>query len=855
MRQYIFPHSTFEKTLWIEERHVLVGRDEILFHMISERDKVRLICAPCFYGKTTLAWQYARMCFKEEGVLWINTSHPEFLRDLSRGVVVDALTKTKSTFELVIFDEIDCLREDDEESFVCLLSSLEALNCEIVLITANHTLFSSHKNTWHVVNARDLLLSRNEVSESFSNSATGVECSQRIAGLYRADKTSRERFVDALITRKRTSGLDAMELLSLLLGSGSIGDLQRFLKCSAFENTRILEDFYPHCGVEYYEPSFNALSLEENDFIRLFKHTLPFLVRHSPFENDQMFLEAFVELCHTLGKTQRASWVVHHLFSSEQKQNFYHKNALGLLNEGSIRFVVDLVEDFGKDKITTSKDWIVYLCSCILLNDEIMLRAGLSAMQKGEYSEEAWWFTLLYSASRSASGFRRCGTRLIGHIEGVFSESELTNFFIVHDENSCEQEFYSNYTLLAYHCLHDKDAGIGFLEALLQSKHGSNFLMSFEYLVLYTSIRLFRTTQFSDELMHNDEMFEALLEQELLAGLVSLKPNYSEGFLLCNLQNLGFDSLLLHLPATFKQRGIAMKHRLEREQHAWFSFRRKQLNAGFVDLRTTDSALDSTFQELKRYLSSDQHLIVRMFGGFKMFYHSCAIPRDGRIRTKARSLFALMAINQGKEISRVWLSRVLWPQASETHALQSFYNLWSYLRRLIERETGKKSFIAGESRTVKCSATSVRTDVELLDRVCSFVRDEWVSTENYEELLLLIKDIYQGPLLPGVETFEVVSYRKRYEAKVLETLMCATERLMREENYQLAARFAEYAFLLNHAREDVCYVWMLALRSINQHANALIAYMECRRAMAEEFGIDCSKRLSLLYEEILKEVS
>lgn len=866
MRQYIFPHSTFGKILGTNEKHSLIERDKILFQMISERDKVRLLCAPHFYGKTTLAWQYARMCFKEERVLWVNASHPEFLRDLSRGAVLEALCKTKSIFELVVFDDIDLLNDEDEKSFIQMLSSLKSLNCEIILATTNHLLFSEHKKSWHVICARDLLLSEHDFPVSAHGSALGIDGSsflRRIVGLYQLDAFSRERFIDALLERKRTSLFDAVELLALLLGSGSRNDVQTFLKDeengNSSELARILDEHYPHCGLRRYEASFNAFMLEEGEFVRMFKQTLSFLVASSSFESDSAFLEAFVEHCFESGKVQRASWVVRHLFSAQQKQVFYQKNARALLSGGYVRLIVDLVEDFGKDKLNSSLDWIVYLQACTLLNDEILFRAGLSSMQEGEISEEAWWFALLYGASRSAGGFHQCGTQLCRYIEDKFAENELAALFVVRDGVSREQSFYRNYALLAYHCLHDKDAGVGFLQALLelrsQSKSQTDYVACLEYLVLYTSIRLFRVRQLKDEVIHNDEAFEALVHQEIFAGLVVLKPQYSEGFLLRNLQELGFSALLLRLPATFKQRGLALKRHLEKEQHSWLSHRRKELNAGFVDLQPIGKTPDSTLQEFKHYLSSEQHLVVRMFGGFKMLYHSCAIPRDGRIRTKARSLFALMAINQGKEISRVWLSRVLWPQASETHALQSFYNLWSYLRRLIERETGKNSFIAGESRTVKCSAASVRTDVELLDRICSFVRDEWVSTEKYEELLLLIKDVYQGPLLPGIEAFEVVSYRKRYEAKVLETLMCATERLMREENYQLAAHFAEYAFLLNHAREDVCYVWMLALRGINQHANALTAYMECRRAMAEEFGIDCSKRLSLLYEEILKEVS
>ena len=42
---------------------------------------------------------------------------------------------------------------------------------------------------------------------------------------------------------------------------------------------------------------------------------------------------------------------------------------------------------------------------------------------------------------------------------------------------------------------------------------------------------------------------------------------------------------------------------------------------------------------------------------------------------------------------------------------------------------------------------------------------------------------------------------------------------------------------------------------LGQYAGAISAFVSCRRALVDRFGIDGSSRLEELYEEILEEVS
>lgn len=64
----------------------LINRKRLLVSLLSDREAVRVICAPPLYGKTVLANQYARMAFPPGNVTWVQASEPEFLVTLIREV-------------------------------------------------------------------------------------------------------------------------------------------------------------------------------------------------------------------------------------------------------------------------------------------------------------------------------------------------------------------------------------------------------------------------------------------------------------------------------------------------------------------------------------------------------------------------------------------------------------------------------------------------------------------------------------------------------------------------------------------------------------------------------------------------
>lgn len=90
----------------------LIDRKRLLVSLLSDREAVRVICAPPLYGKTVLAKQYARMAFPPGNVTWIQASEPEFLVNLDSGNIEEALDSDDSSpGKLVVFDGLSKLKD------------------------------------------------------------------------------------------------------------------------------------------------------------------------------------------------------------------------------------------------------------------------------------------------------------------------------------------------------------------------------------------------------------------------------------------------------------------------------------------------------------------------------------------------------------------------------------------------------------------------------------------------------------------------------------------------------------------------------------------------------------------------
>lgn len=239
----------------------------------------------------------------------------------------------------------------------------------------------------------------------------------------------------------------------------------------------------------------------------------------------------------------------------------------------------------------------------------------------------------------------------------------------------------------------------------------------------------------------------------------------------------------------------------------------------------------------------------------------CEVTRDGKnvlpngeLRRKAKLVLALLVVNDGKELPRTWIERIVWPESDPACVRSSFYNLWSYIRRVLT-PPDEEPFGSRRSRdTVSLAGLNYVSDVGEVHAQCLLLNG-CNDPDICKRALGEIERLYCGPLLPGVQNDQIDAYRITYQNRVLDALVDGVRALIRANDLRLAQHYAEFAFGIDQTREDVVYQYMKVQQLLGQYAGAISTFVSCRRALVDRFGIDGSGRLEELYEEILEEVS
>ncbi len=267
-----------------------------------------------------------------------------------------------------------------------------------------------------------------------------------------------------------------------------------------------------------------------------------------------------------------------------------------------------------------------------------------------------------------------------------------------------------------------------------------------------------------------------------------------------------------------------------------------------------DEAEPATRNFSKLRFPSSSGLHINLFG-------RCEITRDGipvadpaSIRKKAKVVIALLLVNHNKDVPRTWLERVVWPDSDSSCVRSSFYNLWSYIRKILSSSESDPFALRGSRDTVSLQGLHLESDVIMVDGLCHRLHG---CNDPAECLSLLsqIERLYVGQLLPGIQNEQLETYRVMYQNRVLDAVVDGVRVLMRGGDLRSAQRFAAFAFEIDPTREDVVYLYMKVQRKLGQFAGAISTFVSCRHALVERFGIDGSSRLEALYQEILCDVS
>lgn len=248
---------------------------------------------------------------------------------------------------------------------------------------------------------------------------------------------------------------------------------------------------------------------------------------------------------------------------------------------------------------------------------------------------------------------------------------------------------------------------------------------------------------------------------------------------------------------------------------------------------------------------------VRLFGGLEVSVGTRQVTeRDWRKR-KARLLFAMLVLQQGREVPRDQIYDHLWPEMDAARSRNNFYVIWSSMKGALVPDSAKGDpcpYVEHTGGVCKVVPEHIQSDVAEFDMLVSSARqlermkDEEGAVRNYEK----IADLYRGELLPGdVYDDWFASARNHYQQEFCDAMRAGHRLLTKMEDHPGALRMIRRGINADPWREDL---YQAALRShiaSGQRGAAIDTYLTCRSNLAEQLGLDPSVETLRLYEQVL----
>lgn len=372
-----------------------INRKRLLVSLLSDREAVRVICAPPLYGKTVLANQYARMAFPPGNVTWVQASEPEFLVNLDSGSIEEVLDSDDSSpGKLVVFDGISKLKGKRRTSLVTLMGKLHTKQCEVMVTTEDSTLAADVELPVVVLDAREMALSSDELPKCQCHSGnqeslfeSGHMPTKRSVPPVALDKEKgADRFLKALLRQTPSSPEESLAYLALFLGSGSLSLITDFFDEHTQPDISLVESLFPFAGVSLLSSSFSAFELPVEARHELMAAHYSSIVSFSRFEDEVEFLLACVDSCLAAGKRALASKAL----ESRKVQQWYAEKH-GAEN-GNFSLPIPSNEHFfGEDGAITDavKTEIVSPVRIHLFGRCEVMRDGKNVLQNGELRRKA----------------------------------------------------------------------------------------------------------------------------------------------------------------------------------------------------------------------------------------------------------------------------------------------------------------------------------------------------------------------------------------------------------------------------------------------------------------------------------
>lgn len=232
-------------------------------------------------------------------------------------------------------------------------------------------------------------------------------------------------------------------------------------------------------------------------------------------------------------------------------------------------------------------------------------------------------------------------------------------------------------------------------------------------------------------------------------------------------------------------------------------------------------------------------------------FDPCAFPgQQGRVA------FAYLVCARSRPVSRGELAEAIWPREAPASFEAALSAIISKLRSLLGRAglDGAAILPSGSGSYELRLPPDAWVDLEV---ACDAIHDAEAALragdpgEAYGPSAIA-HHIARRPFLPGEDAQWVDAQRVRLHSVLLRALECRAEVYLWNREFALAAEAARELTTVEPLRESGHRLLIRALAAAGNSAEALWAYEQCRRLIADQLGVDPSRQTKDVYEAVLQ---
>ena len=822
------------------------SRPHLVAELLRSRDVARFLVAPSGFGKSTVAAEYAQVVFSFKHTFWVNCESPCFLRDLDAGIIASRIAEVDGAASLVVFDDLPRMDAMRVEAFSQVIDNLLAAGNEVLATcTPSCDAYSDLHRDRVKLSASRFLLTDEETDRAAAVTGSSTAKSRVACILWGGDDGS--RLVSGMAAEEPPASVLLAAFLMLALGEGSLSELVPLMGSRhADEAFSLIEEEYPFLGACFREDAFDALIVEVPALVQGFSRVADRLVDASTCEDVSELAVCVAAMLLDREAAARACAVVRHFAAKPASASWLASHGAELLSAACFKPAHELYLFAGKgarqNKVLLAADEAVRL---VALDDAAcaLFLARKYAFARNVDSESRSRFLLVAAYLGDDDDRRRVASAAAGIAARASGRGELDSAAAL--------------SLVASHF----GEGIVSLAKVwgdLVSHRAPEHVLVLGAVFVLQGLAKKTTSGFdSADDAHTIELV-ALWAYDLISRADSSVMSWQTGVLALALSRAAEEGVL---PSRFAPaaetlaaaRSMQVARFAECAAHRRDALREERARVERErSMRERYAARPARLDASSAAEGDPPALYVRLLGGLDVRIGNRQVDMQAFSRQKTKTLLALLVLARGRELSRERLLETLWPDSPHGCAIKNFYSVWSQLKRGLDYE-GTCPYLLRDQGGVRLDARFLRSDVAELDSICRTLSFGEIDLDRWRGHLEAIDESYSGDLLPSERgNDDIAAARRRLRINLVDSLVCASGRLLESGEPRAALWFAREATTRDRSREDACAALMEAQLGAGQRAAAIDTYISCRRYLAEELGIDPSPSIVALYRSAVE---